>query len=139
MRILLATAATLALTGGYHGAALAQSSETEAMAEAGTETPSKTYFASESTLPFKAPDFTKISEDDYMPAFEQGMAIHKAEIDAIINNPEAPTFSNTIVALEKSGRMLGRVATVFFALTGSNTTDRLDEINTEISPKLSAH
>ncbi|MEC8772029.1 MAG: M3 family metallopeptidase, partial [Pseudomonadota bacterium] len=54
-------------------------------------------------------------------------------------NPAAPTFENTIVALEKSGRMLGRVARVFFALTGSNTTDRLDEINTEISPKLTAH
>ena len=139
MRILLATAATLALTGGYHGAALAQSSETEAMAEAGAETPSKTYFASESTLPFKAPDFTKISEDDYMPAFEQGMAIQKAEVQAIIDNPEAPTFENTIVALEKSGRMLGRVSAVFFQLTGTNTTDRLDENNTEISPKLSAH
>ena len=74
-----------------------------------------------------------------MPAFEQGMAIQQAEIQAIIDNPAAPTFENTIVALEKSGRMLGRVARVFFALTGSNTTDRLDEINTEISPKLTAH
>jgi peptidyl-dipeptidase Dcp len=97
------------------------------------------YFASESSLPFKAPDFTKISEDDYLPAFRQGMAIQDAEIQAIIDNPEAPTFANTIVALEKSGRMLGRVSTVFFALTGANTTDRLDAINTEISPELSAH
>ena len=97
------------------------------------------YFASDSTLPFLAPDFTKISEDDYLPAFEQGMAIQKAEIEAIKANPAAPTFENTIVAMEKSGRMLGRVARVFFALTGSNTTDRLDEINTEISPKLTAH
>lgn len=97
------------------------------------------YFASDSTLPFHAPDFTRISEDDYIPAFEQGMAIQKAEVAAIIANPEAPTFENTIVALEKSGRMLGRVARVFYALTGANTTDRLDEIDTEISPKLSAH
>jgi peptidyl-dipeptidase Dcp len=97
------------------------------------------YFASQSTLPFHAPDFTKISEDDYVPAFEQGMAIHQAEVRAIIDNPAPPTFANTIVALEKSGRMLGRVSAVFFALTGSNTTDRLDAINTEISPKLSAH
>ena len=100
---------------------------------------SENYFASESTLPFKAPDFSKISEDDYLPAFEQGMAIQQAEVQAIIDNPEPPTFANTIVALEKSGRMLGRVSTVFFHLTGTNTTDRLDEINTEISPKLSAH
>lgn len=97
------------------------------------------YFASDSTLPFLAPDFTKISEDDYIPAFEQGMAIQKAEVAAIIANPEAPSFANTIVALEKSGRMLGRVARVFYALTGANTTDRLDAIDTEISPRLSAH
>ncbi|MEM7679223.1 MAG: M3 family metallopeptidase, partial [Myxococcota bacterium] len=97
------------------------------------------YFASDSTLPFLAPDFTRISEDDYVPAFEQGMAIQKAEVQAIIDNPAAPDFENTIVALETSGRMLGRVSRVFFQLTGTNTNDRLDEINTEISPKLSAH
>ncbi len=97
------------------------------------------YFASDSELPFLTPDFSRISEDDYVPAFEQGMAIQAAEVQAIVDNPEAPTFENTIVALEKSGRMLGRVARVFFALTGANTTDRLDEINTEMSPKLSAH
>lgn len=97
------------------------------------------YFASDSTLPFHAPDFSRISEDDYIPAFEQGMAIQQAEVQAITNNPTAPTFQNTIVALERSGRMLGRVGTVFFALTSANTTDRLDEINAEISPRLSAH
>ena len=97
------------------------------------------YFAADSGLPFQAPDFSAVSEDDYIPAFEQGMAIQKAEVEAIKANPAAPTFENTIVALEKSGRMLGRVSRVFFALTGSNTTDRLDEINTEISPKLTAH
>lgn len=97
------------------------------------------YFASDSTLPFKAPDFTKISEDDYMPAFEQGMDIHTAEVQAIIDNPEAPTFENTIVELEKSGRMLGRVSRVFFTYAGSNTNDRIDEINREVSPKLAAH
>ena len=97
------------------------------------------YFASESTLPFHAPDFDAISEDDYMPAFEQGMEIQRAEVASIVNNPEAPTFENTIVALEKTGLMLGRVSAVFFALTGNNTTDRIDEINTEISPLLTAH
>ena len=97
------------------------------------------YFASESTLPFMAPDFTKISEDDYIPAFEEGMAIQQAEVQAIIDNEEAPTFDNTIVALEKSGRMLGRVSRVFGALTGANTTEGLDAIDSEISPKLSDH
>ena len=140
MRILLATAASLALAGGFHGAAMAQTNNTTS---SGVTTQDRlegaNYFELESTLPFKAPDFDAISEDDYMPAFEKAMAIQKGEIQRIIDNPEAPTFENTIVALEKSGRMLGRVSAVFFHLTGANTTDRLDEINTEISPKLSAH
>jgi len=121
----------------------APSATSEASAEAGTTAtaiPKGTgYFASDSDLPFLAPDFTKITEDDFLPAFEQGMAIQQAEIQAIIANPQAPTFDNTIVAFEKSGRMLGRVSRVFSALTGSNTTDRLDEISSEISPKTSAH
>ncbi len=97
------------------------------------------YFATDSSLPFMAPDFSKITEDDYLPAFEQGMAIQRAEVAAIFDNPAAPSFTNTIVALEKSGRMLGRVSNVFFGLTGSNTTPRLDDIDTEIGPKLAAH
>jgi peptidyl-dipeptidase Dcp len=96
-------------------------------------------FATVSTLPFEAPDFTGITEDDYLPAFEQAMAIHRAEVDAIIANKDAPTFENTIVALETAGQMLGRVSRVFYALTSANTTDRLDAIDTEISPKLAAH
>jgi len=155
-RILAPVLTTVSFAALAAGSALATSGET--MSESMTETaaspaasaaaaatsasaiPEGTgYFASDSTLPFLAPDFTKISEDDYLPAFEQGMAIQQAEVRAIIDNPALPTFENTIVALEKSGRMLGRVSAVFFALTGSKTTDRLDEINTEISPKLSAH
>jgi len=133
-------AALLAGCATTYGDAMDPIAEAEAAADYAPEIPEGTgYFASESTLPLHAPDFTKISEDDYVPAFEQGMAIHAAEVQAIIDNPAAPTFENTIVALEKSGRMLGRVATVFFALTGANTTDRLDAINSEISPKLSAH
>lgn len=97
------------------------------------------YFASPSSLPFLAPDFTKISDADYQPAFEQAMTIHNAEVQAIVGNPAAPTFANTIVELEKSGRMLNRVAAVFYALTGANTNDTLDAIDAEISPKLSAH
>ena len=97
------------------------------------------YFGSESTLPFLAPDFSKISDAEYEPAFTEAMAIHKAEIETIKNNPADANFDNTIVALEVSGAMLGRVANVFFALTGSNTTDTLDEINTAVSPKLSEH
>ncbi len=97
------------------------------------------YFAADSSLPFHAPDFTRISENDYVPAFEQGMAIQKAEVAAIVANPEAPSFENTIVAYEKSGRELGRVSRVFYALTGANTTDALDEIDEQMSPRLAAH
>ncbi len=97
------------------------------------------YFAQPSSLPLQAPDFTKVSDDDYLPAFEQAMAIHNAELSAIRDNPAAPTFENTIVALETSGAMLNRVGAIFFALTGSNTNDTLIAVQTEIGPKLSAH
>ena len=97
------------------------------------------YFAQPSSLPFHAPDFTKIQDSDFKPAFEQAMMIHSAEIEAIKTNPEAPTFENTIVALETSGQMLNRVATVFFALTGANTNDTLDAVQAEMGPKLSQH
>ncbi len=97
------------------------------------------YFAKASTLPLQAPDFTKVSDDDYLPAFEQAMELHNVEIAAIRDNPAAPTFENTIVALETSGKQLGRVATMFFALTGANTNDTLDAVQAEVGPKLSAH
>jgi peptidyl-dipeptidase Dcp len=97
------------------------------------------YFAADSTLPFHAPDFTKVSEADYVPAFEQGMAIQRAEVAAITANSAAPSFDNTILALENSGKLLGRVARVFYALTGANTTDGLDAIDEQMSPRLAAH
>jgi peptidyl-dipeptidase Dcp len=124
--------------GADEGLAVA-AAETEIERPAVTIPEGTGYFATDSTLPFLAPDFSAVSEADYMPAFEQGMAIQAAEVEAIIANPAAPSFANTIVELEKSGRMLGRVARVFFALTGSNTTDGLDAINREIGPRLSAH
>src|SRR5690606_17070543 len=67
------------------------------------------------------------------------MAIHRAEIAAIVANPEEPNFDNTIVALERSGRMLGRVLTAFSTVTGAHTNDTLDAIDAEMSPKLTAH
>src|SRR5690606_35810974 len=70
---------------------------------------------------------------------EQAMAIHRAEIAAIVANPEEPNFDNTIVALERSGRMLGRVLTAFSTVTGAHTNDTLDAIDAEMSPKLTAH
>ncbi len=138
LALILSTTAAPALLAGC--AANPQGAAMETSAKQAIAIPQGTgYFASDSTLPFQAPDFTAFGEADYIPAFEQGMAIQKAEVQAIIANPAAPNFDNTIVALEKSGRMLGRVSRVFFALTGANTTEGLDAINTEISPKLSAH
>lgn len=95
-------------------------------------------FAEPSNLPFQAPDFSKIQESDYEPAIEQGIAIQLAETEAIANNPEAPTFENTMLALEKSGAMLTRVLYVFSALTSANTNDNLDGIDSRTGPKITA-
>jgi peptidyl-dipeptidase Dcp len=96
-------------------------------------------FAKPSTLPYQAPDFRVIKDADYMPAFEQGMKDHLAEIVAIADNPAAPTFDNTIAAMEKSGRMLDRTSQVFFALSQANTNDALQAVETKVTPKLSEH
>jgi peptidyl-dipeptidase Dcp len=96
-------------------------------------------FAHESALPFHAPDFSKIKDSDFKPGFEQGMVIQKAEVAAIDDNPAAPTFENTIVAYEKTGRMLGRVQSVFNVLTSADTNPTLDKIQAEESPRLTTH
>ncbi len=96
-------------------------------------------FAEPSPLPFHAPDFARIQDSDFKPAIEQGMAIEKAEWQAIANNPDAPTFDNTIVALQRTGRMLNRAESVFSVMTGTVTNDTLDAIDAELSPKLAAH
>ncbi len=92
-----------------------------------------------STLPFKAPAFDKITDAHFRPAILEGMKRHLAEVDAIANNPEAPTFENTIVALEKSGQDLNRASSVFYNLTGSATNDTLQAIKADLAPKLAAH
>ncbi|MFD2364957.1 M3 family metallopeptidase [Pseudoduganella sp. GCM10020061] len=96
-------------------------------------------FAKPSTLPFQYPAFDKIKDEHYTPAFNAGMAAQLKEIRAIADNPKAPTFENTIVAMEKSGQLLNRVTAVFSNLQGANTNDRLDAIDTEMSPKRAAH
>jgi peptidyl-dipeptidase Dcp len=93
-------------------------------------------FAEASALPFHAPDFTRIKDSDFQPAIEQGIAIQLAEMDAIANNPEAPTFENTMIAYERSGEMLARARYVFSALTAANTNPVLDKIDSETAPKL---
>ncbi|MFI7418991.1 M3 family metallopeptidase [Nonomuraea sp. NPDC049684] len=96
-------------------------------------------FFAPSSLPYQLPPFADVREEHYLPAFERGMAEHLAEVDAIANSTEPPTFDNTIAALERSGRILDRTATVFFSMAASNSSDGIMEIEKEISPKLTAH
>lgn len=96
-------------------------------------------FAKESTLPYQLPPFDKIKDADFKPALLAGMAEQRKEIDAIAKSKAQPTFENTIVAMERSGELLTRVTTVFGNLSASNTNPQLEELQTEMSPKLSAH
>lgn len=81
--------------------------------------------------------FSQIKIEDYIPAFQEGIALSKAEIDAIVNNPEAPTFENTVVAMDFSGDILDRLSSVFFNLNSAETNDEMQKIAQEVSPLLS--
>jgi peptidyl-dipeptidase Dcp len=96
-------------------------------------------FFSVSTLPYRLPPFEQIALAHYRPAFERGMAEQLAEIDAITSTTDEPDFSNTLVALERSGQLLHRVLRVFYNRASSDTNPELQEIEAEISPKLAAH
>ena len=96
-------------------------------------------FSTESTLPFQAPDFTQIKDDDFQPGLEEGMRIQLGEMQKIADQSDPPTFDNTILAMEKTGRMLTRVSKVLFAVSQSNTNDTLQKVQQEESPKLAAH
>ena len=91
---------------------------------------------SESALPYGAPQFDKIRNEHYLPAFEQGIKEGKAEIDAIVANPEAPTFENTIVALEESGSTLNKVSGIFYNLMEADTDDEKQAIAEKVSPMM---
>jgi peptidyl-dipeptidase Dcp len=101
--------------------------------------PAANPFDAPSTLPLQAPPFDRIKDTDYEPAFEQAMKEQRAEIDAIANNSAAPTFDNTVVAMEKSGRMLDRVSLAFGAVVGANTNDTLDKVQSDEAPRLADH
>ncbi len=89
--------------------------------------------------PFGTPPFDKINEDHYLPAYEEGIRQHQAEIDAIVNNKEEATFENTVVAFDNSGALLRKVGPVFGGLRGAETNERLQEIARETTPMLSSH
>ncbi|HTC16223.1 MAG TPA: M3 family metallopeptidase [Steroidobacteraceae bacterium] len=105
----------------------------------GTSAMADNPFAQPSKLPFELPPFDRIRDGDYLPAYREGMRIQLEEVAAIANNPAAPTFDNTIVALERSGQLLTRTDTAFQLLNACNTDDKMQAIDTEMAPKLAAH
>src|SRR5215469_11857680 len=128
MRIYLAGVLAVAFTTTALAAGdvpAAGSSRTVAMAE--------NPFAAPSTLAFQLPPFDRIRDSDYRPAFEAGMAEELRQVAAIAHSAEAPTFANTIVALERSGRLLERVDTTFSNLNACNTDPQMQQIDTEMA------
>lgn len=96
-------------------------------------------FLSEYTTPYGAPPFEEIKLEHYKPAFLQGMEAHIAEIEAICNNPEEPTFDNTIAAMDQAGKLLSKVRIVFGGQSSVNSTDELEALSREMSPLFSKH
>jgi peptidyl-dipeptidase Dcp len=103
-----------------------------------TETEKNPFFLSWDT-PFETPPFDEIEESHYMPAFKEGISQQNSEIEAIISNPDVPTFNNTILPFDQSGQLLKKVRRVFFNLRSANTNDKIQELAREISPMLSQH
>lgn len=103
--------------------------------EFGPENP----FYKPSPFPYQAPPFDRIADADYEPAFLAGMAEQMAEVQAILVNPQAPTFENTIVALEKSGELLSRTGAAFSAIAGAFTNPLVEQLQQDLAPKFSAH
>ena len=130
-------------------AAPAETETVEATAEAPAETQAETTTAdateavnpllAEWTTPYGAPPFDLIEPAHFLPAYEIALASHTAEIDAIASNPEAPTFDNTMLAMENAGADLTRISRVFFNLTSSASNDEIRAIQREMSPRLAAH
>ena len=96
-------------------------------------------FLSEWDTPYGIPAFDKIKNSHYLPAVKKGIALHDAEIEAIVSNPEAPTFENTVVAFDRSGDVLARVTAVLFNLSESDSSPELDAIVGKAMPLVSEH
>ncbi len=141
-RVLLAATSALAIASVPTMSIAAEKANAKAAAKpapAAAPAPSAGPFAEKSPLPFQAPDFAKIKDSDYEPAIAAGMAAQQAEIAAIANNPAAPTFDNTLAAMERSGQVLNRALAAFYTVVGANTNDTLDAVEKAVSPKLAAH
>jgi peptidyl-dipeptidase Dcp len=117
---------------------LAHPSNSLAAPQAAAFGPGNPFYA-ESTLPFHAPPFDRIHDADFQPAIEAGMARQLAEVARIAANPAAPTFENTFVALERSGRLFDRGQTAFDAVSEADTNPTLQDVKTALAPKLAAH
>ena len=128
-RLILAVAITLGLTPIVHAEAASP------MQEIAAANP----LIKASTLEFQYPPFDQLKDEHYAPAIEQGMREQLAEVAAIANQKDAPTFDNTIVALEKTGALFNRATTVFFNLAGTITNDAMNKIRADVAPKLAAH
>ncbi|WP_371186422.1 M3 family metallopeptidase [Thalassotalea maritima] len=135
-RILSPIALAIALAGC--NAANTELTPTTQETVAGAEVTSQNPFFSEYTTPYKVPPFEQIKISHYRPAFDRGIEEVIADIDVIANNPEAPTFENTIEAMEMSGDLLDKVTSTFFGLIGSMSSPEMQAISKEYSPKLSA-
>ncbi|GGB41077.1 dipeptidyl carboxypeptidase II [Sphingomonas metalli] len=134
----LVTAATILL---MSTTALAQTAKTPAKtpAPATAALPATNPFAQASSLPFQAPPFDRIKSSDYAPALRAGMAAQRQEINAITRARSAPTFENTIAAMERSGRLLERAAMAFYGVVGANTDDTLQKTQADLAPAFAAH
>lgn len=120
------------------GAIAAGAASPNAVAADSSFGPANPFYAV-STLPFQAPPFDRIKDGDYQPAIEAGMAEQLKEVQAIANNSAAPTFENTLVAMEKSGRLLQRAEAAFNGVSAANTNPTLQKVKAAIAPKMAAH
>ena len=132
----VALATVIALT-GCQPATTEKTTAVEQQSKTNTAEQTNPFFSDYNT-PYGIPPFEQIKKAHYLPAFEHGIKLNREEINAIANNSEAPTFENTIEAMEKSGDFLTKVSNVFFGLTGSMSDDEMRAIAKEISPKLAA-
>src|SRR6476660_8099137 len=137
IRNLLLTTAMLAVATGAQAAAPAHKKASTAAAS--VTLPASNPFAHASTLSLQTPDFSKIKDADYLPALLAGMEQQKREVTAIANQSAAPTFDNTLVALERSGQLLERANLAFSAVNSANTNDTLQAVDTETSPLFAQH
>ena len=119
------SAIALALAAGPVAAASQQSKDVPMHAQTASTTnvPATNPFFADSTLPLHYPDFAKIKDSDFAPAFDAGMVEELKQVDAIANDKAEPTFDNTILAMEKNGRTLSRALTVFYNLLGADTNE----------------